>query len=270
MKYTITAVFISFLFAFIDAQACYSARQTRLFPLGIIGDKVVALNLVMHRGHEIPDTAKVKTDDPWWHGTARLVLFDVKDYTIKSTYVSHSVAWSETNEMGQIEQLYHQALNSAIAIGGFQPFKPDHISMCNFRQSCKVAAVTNNGDSTKGYIKHQSSGKLYDVSNVSMQDSSTVIYYFGAEGPDTYFPDRLSEGNLVDIGSTRTFTISNRRLLAVNINTGQKFEDEDGNPEPTELEYTPNHPKFDTLENCAYIEPLLHHGTSVDLPIWLN
>lgn len=253
-----------------EAQACYVARQTRTLPLGVVGKEILALNLVMVRGHEIPDTAKIQTDDPWWHGTARLVLFNAENFAISSTLNSIPVSWSEPNEQAALEHLYGKILEKANLLNGFKPFTPSQISFCNFRQNCSMASITHNGDSTKAFVKYQITGGLYDISQVSLHDSSTVVYYVGAEGPDKYFPEELWDCDHVDIGSTRTFSIGNRTLLLINLNTGQKFELEDGTLEPMPAEYRPAYPLFDRLEHCSYVEPLLHHGTSVDIPIWLD
>jgi len=56
----------------------------------------------------------------------------------------------------------------------------------------------------------------------------------------------------------------------LHIGIGQKFELADGTLESDKPEYTPKYPKFDKLENCSYVEPILHHGTGLDLPMWVN
>ncbi len=260
-----------------SAIACGSAQQARILPLGLAGKEVIALHLRMDRG----DALKGGETDWDWHGQAMVVSFNMSDYTIKNRLLSQSFRWSEKAFEAELAKTYKMALDTARKLCNLQLLQPQSITICDFVPACNGVKLSYKPSSNKIMLEVAQPRFAVDVNTITFTDSGTVLYYplAGIDGP--LRPDKILPTNpesrevdlntMMQIGSIRRYQVNGKTLLLVHFGTGEKHRyDDEGNLLPREPEFTPTYPKFDNINHCSYLEPVLYHGTGVDVAFWIN
>ncbi len=260
----------------VECFACAGAGQTRILPIGTLGNDMVAMHLDIHRTDHGPD--HVKGEKPkewwWWLGRAKLVSFNMSSLKISKIYANDSIAWHHLRYGEEIAATFNRHLKLASKIKGLQLLAPEEISICNFAPTCKQAYVGYSPDSSKLIVTATTGNARFEMGNALMKDSTTVLPYWTyderyMENATQFFP--LESMMYYTIGSTRLYTIGNRKLLVVHLGASS-----DGHvPDEQEFllaspESIPDYPKFDKLENTTYDEPVLWHGLGFDVLVWLN
>ncbi len=260
-----------------SAFACAGATQTRVLPIGLVDDNIIALHLKMNRTDIGPD--HVKGERPkewwWWYVTARLVSFDKATNQINKVYYTDSLAWHHLKFEKEIQSAFLNGLSKAKPLVGFKPFVPESITICNFSFNTTKASIAYSTDSSQLFIVSPSKVRLAAISNQKLLDTNTIFPYwmvgderYDFESNQLYW---LQSMMYYGVGSIRAYTIDGRKLMVIHIGATSDgpppWDEKYINAEP---EFTPENPKFDRLENTTYDEPILWHGDGFDIPIWLN
>lgn len=247
--------------------ACEWAVQSRILPIGVIDNEIIALNLRMKRTWQAPDSA---ASDRWyWNGEASLVSFTISNLKITKKHFSAPFSWGHTNFKKSVTELYLTTLKIAEKFPNIELLFPDKMEMYYFKEKPQFALKIDDGDSTAYILDNSLPGSKTYLPNWEYTDTNSILYYPTAKSAEEMLEiyelsRRPSLSNIT--GSVRSFKIGSHKLIIVHVGIGDLEGFEDGEDLP--LFGSP--PAFDNLTNCAYEEPVLWHGIGQDIPIWLN
>lgn len=265
---TITLLILAIICISFQSLACEWAVQSRILPIGVIGDKIIAVNIRMERTWKSPDSLVAKSE--WyWNGKATLVSFSSFNLKIAKQYHSKTFSWSHQNVENSINELYMEFLKTANKLPGIKLLVPDKMEMYYFKTNPPLAFVVETGDTTAYIIDKNLPVWKVSLPNWEYTDSNSILYYPHAKSAEEmvqiYELSRQPELTNA-IGSIRSFKIGSSKLIIVHVGSGDLMGYEGGE----ELPLFGSAPAFDKLINCAYEEPVLWHGIGQDIPIWLN
>ena len=269
---------------------CANAYIFKVFPVGIINDTIISIDVQIHRSDNFyildDNGLPIEEEDGYlfWILRTYISKYDKQQQLFSSEMVD-SVRFAKYEYKQELEKSYQLAFHK-IDKQNLALFNCEYISFCGYQHSCELVAL-NEGKIV--YRNQEYSLPILDVKNK---------YYFGFD--QFYFPDYSSydedddylaseEGieiynNLINgfaISSVRKFSTQGYELIVSHLQRGHELAmnwiTHDGNdPRLTDDESTENFaiymyeyiPKDDIQyinHNILYEEPLLHHGYGFDL-----
>lgn len=267
MRFTIFLI-ATIILSSMSVQACEWAVQSRILPIAVIDNEIIALNIRMKRTWQAPDSSG--DDNMWyWNGNASLVSFSPLNLKITKQYHTETFSWSHQDVENSINELYAGYLKMANKILGIKLLVPDEMEMYYFKGKPQLDFVVEKGD-TAAYVTHNDLPVWkVPLPNWEYTDSSSILYYPNAKSAEemSQLYEISHQPSITNaIGSIRSFKIGNNKLIILHVGSGDLISFDDGE----ELPLYGSAPTFDKLINCAYEEPVLWHGIGQDIPIWLN
>ncbi len=239
------------------AHGCLVAHQYRLFPLGHAGDKLLALELNLHR-----DSGPELMNIHWLGKTALVELGGTFEVSLRTDLGKIRVPDAEYAEA--LKRTLARALEEAGKREGFHKLEGPTVEFCHFADKCAGLSyqVTKRGRprlAVKGDDGKVSSRRI-------VMPEPAKGRYKAMLGLET---DKELEAYLADdwpgfvITSIRTYRNGEARLIVVGLGAGdQKFSRDDKDKLPDE--------RCKTVDNCIYREPTLHHGHAFDIVLQIQ
>lgn len=276
---------------------CGSAYQFKIFPVGMIKDTIVTIDVQIWR-MDNPAFMKAMEEDETDKSSENISMFSwlLKSHVTKYNK-NQQVLHSETLDSIQINtfdyttclrQLYQKNLIDVLLnTKQIRLFIPEYISFCEFNTACDLVVLNNN---QLIYNKKRYPLKMLDISNKGYFGFNN--FYFQGYNDDEYLDTeegRELYNGLISgfaIGSVRKYKCDNgKELIFAHLARGHELamgwithdptdprlkKQNDGEAVDSEdiawlmKEYVPEI-SFNSLHNAVYEEPLLHHGYGFDV-----
>jgi hypothetical protein len=263
MRKLIFTVLLSIIILAQVATACEWAVQSRILPIGMVNEEIIAVNIRMKRDIRGPDTKK--TEYWWWLGEASLIAINPSNFNKTKTYQSENIAWYHTNFQENLDELYNRYIKLGKGLQNLDLFKPQSITTYNFQGKPPIKFNIDPGDTT-AHFTFLDDNSAFPIHHWDCTDTNRILHYISAKTIAEYEEqDEFNVPRYFQIGSIRTFKLGEYKLLMIHIRYGTQF-DLDGN----EIFWEGSIPSFDKLKNCAYEESAMWHGIGIDIPILMK
>lgn len=260
MKLKLLLLLLSFYS--INAFACLSAKQHKLFPVGVIDDNLIFIEAHIYRteDRDINDKErhllKVK-----WIIKSYVTIYDKSQKLISRTEIEEDVIKGDsylpllqatyTRGLFQVKSLYSE----------LDYFKADYLSFCDYQKKCSKVELISDSIAKKDFLKYKDKSYRLKLNTTEKEAESAT------------FTDDLS---FYYINSIRVYKTKDLEIVVGHIATGHEvsmgYIVNDPNKKTTEdgmeiKEREPYLPDFEFKEiyTAVYQEPIMHHGYGYDL-----
>ena len=236
----------------VRANACLVAHQYRLFPLGYSGDRLLALELDLHR-----DSGPELKNIHWLGKTALVELggsFEVSARTDLGKIRVPDAGYSEA-----LKETLALALEKARAKEGFRELEGPTLVFCHLADKCagisyqvtkrgrpRLAMKGKDGKVTSRGVVMPPPAKARYMAMLGLETDAELATYMADDWPGFV------------ITTVRTYQTANGRLQVVGLGAGdEKFARDDVDKLPDD--------RCKKVDTCIYREPTLHHGHAFDI-----
>lgn len=248
-----------------ELVACEWARQSRIFPIGMVGDELVAVNFRLKRDWRAPEGMTQTHEWWWWQGTARLVSINPSTYQVTHVFESLELASYHPNFQHDLDSLYRKLLATGRKLEGIKLFKPTSFEYYGFEGSPPLRFVVDEGDTSARLVDAE--GNSMQIPSWDYADTVNILHYPNALTLEQYQTPEL-ELNIpryFTVGTIRYYELDSTSLVVIHAACGN-LQDEIGEPLPVYH----STPEFDKLDNCAYEEAIPWHGIGQDIIVSLK
>jgi len=249
----------------ISGYSCLSTIQYKTFPIGIIENKVITIDVYISRSNYIDDKKNNATisSKVMWSLTSYISIYNYNRELISTELIEKGEIVNE-KYLSLLRQMYLKGIvliKSKYKI--IEYFKPEYISFGDFRKKCKKLELKHDKLSQKDFLMYN--GKEYSI---SLKTLKNYKYYKESMLFSDYLTSYL-------ISSIRIYKTNNIELVIGHLETGHEVSmgwiTNDPNKKPKNKsdivilskEYKPDI-IFNKQENAIYQEPLLHHAYGFD------
>lgn len=261
MKYYF--IYIFFMLQSLVVNACLSANQYKIFPIGIKDTEIITLTAHINRYDSFDKNEEFKIPKIGWSIKYYIATYDLNGKLIFQDKTEKLIVESEHyNE--ELSKTYERKLKEIkLQNKNIQFFTPEYISFCDFQKKCNILTLKNNLKKEEDYLIYES--EKHPISLNAFQEFKR----------SATFTDNLSAYYL---SSIRVYKSNNIKVVIGHVGTGYETSmgwiTNDPNKKPKDeydvvilaQEHKPNF-KFDQLSKTIYEEPLLHHGYGFDFLI---
>ena len=234
------------------AHACLVAHQYRLFPLGYSGDKLLALELDLHR-----DSGPELKNIHWLGKTALVELGSSFEVSARTDLGKIRVPDADYAEA--LKKTLAKALEKARGKDDFRELAGPAVAFCHLSDKC---AGVKYKVTKRGRPRIAVKGKEGKVSSRgAIMPRPAKARYMAMLGLET---DAELAAYMADdwagfvITTVRSYQTEQKRLLVVGLGAGnEKFARDDVDKLPDD--------RCKRVESCIYREPTLHHGHAFDV-----
>ena len=274
-------------FVFTSAFPCGWAYQFKIFPVGVMGDTIVTVDVKMQRSDyvaNITDEETIKEDfyDLQWQLKSYVTKYNSKQIPYSSVLID-SLDVKDGDYSKDLDRIYKQAFLKILQnTKNIKLFTPIDISFCEYQEKCKTVAREENN------IIYKNKKYRLEILDLKNRDYYGFNgFYFQGEEDDAYWDTKEGREIYRDIvngfaiGSIRRFTVSDKELVVIHLQRGHELamgwitnnpadprlkRDDDDNDDFAIImqEHTPDIP-FSKIESSVYEEPLMHHGYGFDV-----
>lgn len=263
MKFRFRLIILVFFLKSLNSFACLSAKQHKLFPIGILEGKIIAIEAHIHRTEDINRNDKNETSrsvSEKWIIKSYVVIYDTSQKLISKTEIdsaeikghSYTTLLQSHYIRGllRIKSLYHN----------LDYFTSDYISFCDYQKKCKKLELKRDSIAKKDSFKYKNTEYVIKFEE-NKKDKASAL-----------FIDDLSSYYL---SSVRIYKAKGVELVIGHLATGHEVsmgwitknpeekETKDGYKYKARKEYLPDF-KLKELYTAIYQEPLMHHGYGFD------
>jgi hypothetical protein len=246
-----------------------NAYQFKLFPVGILQDKIITVDVQISRTSQVEGNRWLKLGlektDEWsemWILYSYISTYNKNQILISSTPLDTTYSIGK-NYSDNLDRAYQSGLKIiAKEYPDLEYFRPDYISFCDFQHKCNIVKIQSDTISNRDFVIYD--GKKYQTDIV--RDTS----YYGF-GRSSYHPETITG---LYINSVRIYKTKTLTLLVTHLATGHEMAwitsdpKKAGKTEDGEVilarEHKPNI-TFTEIKKSTYEEPLLHHGYGFDI-----
>lgn len=273
-------VLLLLLSATLSLYPCAGAYQFKMFPVGMVGDDIVTVDMQMWRSDfcmDDLDSGRGAFEGGCWTLQSYISRYD-KNQKLLSSVKADSIQIRGFFYDKVLGLLYSKVFDRVVKENkNISLFTPEYISFCGYQQKCNMVALTG-----KNLLYKQ---KKYPLTILDMENHAYYGFnhnYFQAyEGKitseDKEVYDKLIEG--FAISSVRRFTVQGKELLVVHLQRGHELsmgwitnnpkdprlkKKDDDNFVILKQEHIPDIP-FKDIRSAVYEEPILHHGYGFDV-----
>ncbi|MBS1611665.1 MAG: hypothetical protein JST49_02490 [Bacteroidetes bacterium] len=251
MKYMV--LLLGMLLLHVQAWACLSAHQNRMFPIGMYSQGLVVLEVHLQRddsgGEEGADT-----DNPTWF--AQLYCNTYSNYALQNSDTLGSIEYKESELIEQLQPYLQECQELYAQLPGFVPVGAGSITFYAYNKGAGIQVVADTLKRTaciKVHNKLQVPLPLYATNFPLYEDYQR--YLDEVEDTAAYIMG-LEEGLLV--GSARTYVLGKQKLYVIHLESGQLY------PDPAYEAKVHAAESKNFTETGLYTEPVLHHGNGFD------
>ncbi|WP_299116009.1 hypothetical protein [uncultured Winogradskyella sp.] len=251
-----------FLFQSLNAFACLSAKQQKLFPVGVIDDSIIFIEVHLYRTHDIDKNDKSKNMMAMkWKVKSYVSIYNKFHKLISQTEIESSeikgrsylplLQSTYTKGLAQIKSIYKS----------LDYFKAEYLSFCDYQKKCKRLEIHHDSITKKDTFKYKKQDFTIELSdNQKDEKSETFVGHLSS-----YF-----------LNSVRIYKTKDIELIIGHIATGHEVSmgwiTDNPNKKPNKFgdpihKAEPYHPDFEfkELRTAVYEEPIMHHGYGFDL-----
>lgn len=270
----IVQLIILFLFfQSISSQACLNTYQFKIFPVGMVSDTIVTVDVQIRRTSQEEGNRWLRLDldsaDEWtemWIIDAFVSKYDNTQHLLTKESIGRIYSLKETY-LDSLKSIYQKGYKSVCArYPAIRQFNPVYLSYCNFQQSCEYIRIAADTLANKNYFVYQN--KSYRLS--VLEDTSYYAFHKGEE-PSIPIMDFYAN-------SIRVYKLDDMELVIGHVTTGHEISmgwvtndpkvakkmEKKGETAILVKEYKPEKP-FADISTAVYEEPLLHHAYGFDL-----
>lgn len=233
---------------------CLDASQDRIIPLGTLENCMIAIELNSTRS----DKRDGSFEESWMY-TLKLKIFNDDYSTISIKEFEKLLDISKDDKIPILQRHVSEALEICYKMKDFEIFQIKSIELCDFQKDCGSIKLRNEKKGLHLYddtLRKSSFIHVLDTTSVSELGKFYRDYkaYLGGEN---------TVDDILSISSIRRYENSKYSLLAFQLGTGDipSFINEDTVVEKTIKRIDV---KNKTLDQCVFIEPILHHGKGFD------
>jgi hypothetical protein len=233
----------------VQAFACASANQKKIYPIGLADQGLVALHVELHRGDGPGPGFSIS-----WNCTSTLKIYSKNNEEISSTTIDSNERFGADTLLAKLTHYYADAFDIASKISNIQLLKPEEITYCDFGVNCSLGKYSVDSNKQKIEIEYQSTA--IDITRLVFKTIKI-----------SYSDSKIDAAQNLELSTVRLFTVGDKKLLIYHLGTGNKGSPADGSKviareRSADFDFT-------SLKNSVYVEPILHHGTGFDVFVWL-
>ncbi len=245
---------LAVLLACPPAKACEAASLYRLFPLGVAGDRLVALELDLRRSPE-------PGDQPWKGELAIVELSEGGD-VVAERWREDIQRWRSSSGGTAAVALFRKAWEMG-AVENLNPLPKPAVTLCDFGTRCAGLTLETKGAGTLLRVEGEPGPRAIPLLPRAMRQ---FAHWWSNPGDS----DELRASKAVAyvrtklpalrISSMRRYDLGDKSFYVANLATGSlHFLPPSKNPRAL-----PPKPCPATMP-CLYDEPTLHHGAAFDI-----
>ena len=233
------------------SHACLSAHQNRVFPLGMIDQKILVFETHLHRGEF--GNAEFEA---WWRGITYLNTYNQKNQLLESKIID-TLKFKHTDYEASIQPSFLKILQQVKKLKGFIEAKPVSIYFYDYSDKNKNFEIIYDTVKISATLKLENKNYPINVLNDTNSIAREFLEYY-TQFESKYIP-------VVYINSIRKFKAGDKTFCIVHMGNGHTFENADGTydvPKPYAARFS-----FNKIETSVFDEPVLHHGHGFDFVI---
>lgn len=244
-----------------QANACLSASQNRLFPLGKTSRGLAFVETRLIRTEYPQEDDSFLLMEPAWFGYSYYKIYDKNHTVIYSIAIDTIALFREEHYDSIIGLTVKKGMLLAQQEPGFLLAKPLSITFCNYRDSCdkttliidilknQIEILLDNDKNTYP-IK-----PLFDITSIA---SNLLSSYQGGKSEKILVKEFA---NRLGINSIRKYELGTEQLTIIHLGVGNNLFSTDEENDPIKLQ-------DEVLKHEVFQEPVLHHGKGFDFFIW--
>ncbi|MBN2681572.1 MAG: hypothetical protein JXR58_03635 [Bacteroidales bacterium] len=225
---------IFFLIISLSSFACHRAYQYRLFPIAISDSSLLFLQIEMIRD---------ATNKNSWSGTANILSFENNSLSV--FYSLDSIMLNSDNYSNELEKIFFKA-KEKIDGNIYEYLDISKIKLCRHQPQC-AGLLLHRISKDSIFIKNEQKSVLIDLPKNSLAERELV-----AAG---------GMGEPFNLNSVREFYFKGKKILLVNVGTGEKESSDYKHLIKDQMQYE-NNPFFPELT--------LYHGFCFDMILFEN
>lgn len=119
----------------ISSFACLGAYQFKIFPVGVVDNKIVTIDFQIHRGGTMSENKEFLMD---WYLRVYISTYNQNQQLIKATPFD-SVKIKSNGYLPKLQEMYNAAFTKIQTnFLSIELFTPTYISFCDFQTKCKL------------------------------------------------------------------------------------------------------------------------------------
>ncbi len=244
---------------FIQASACLSAHQNRIFPIGVSAKGLLVLEVHLDRSDDVEsEDGRDVIGNPTWYG--KVYCNTYKNYELQQSDTLGILKDFKESELTEKLKPYLQQCNIRIKdLPQFVAAQKESITFYGYSAGAGVKVISDT-------IKQTASVRVTPkhIANIPIFLSNFPLYqdyqsYFGEVDDTAAYVASMETGLLV--GSARKYTLGKKALYIVHLESGQLYPD----PENEKKVHAAESKHF--IETGLFTEPVMHHGHGFDFYI---
>jgi hypothetical protein len=254
---------IAFLLQSLSAFACLSAKQHKLFPVGMHNTNIIFIEHHIYRTEDFNKNDKKRHDiNIKWKIRTYISVYDTSQNLISTTEIDDSEIKGDSY-LPLLKSTYTKGLFKIKALyKNLDYFKADYLSFCDYQKKCKKVELTRDSITKKDFLRYKKTSHNVKLTTTEKDRESA------------FFTDDLSAFYL---NSIRVYKAKHTELVVGHLATGHEVSmgwitnnpnktsnEEDSGPAHIAKPYAPDFELKD-LHIPVYEEPFMHHGNGYDL-----
>ena len=237
-----------------DVNACLSASQNRIFPLGISSSNLFVVEFQLHRSELIDNVNEKSKIEAVWGGDCYFKVYDENYKEIHSELIEHLKSLNEQNYISTLENSIIKGKRISEQRFFYKSINQESIFFCDYQENCKKANLVFDTTLNKINIKLQNGfEKELRILDDSITFASNLISYL--KGFDEIEISAKSLKDNIAINSVRVYNFGHRKLTIVHIANGYSNKlEENKNPKIN----------FKDQRNYVFLERVMYHGNGFD------
>ncbi|WP_196888858.1 hypothetical protein [Aureivirga sp. CE67] len=248
-----TILFLVFTLTTFSSFACREALQLKTFPIGILDDKIIAMDVIIKRSDP---RVRINKEKYKWFLTTYISEYNREGELILVKEMD-CIEFLKDDYEDELKELFQNTLDSTKkTYKGLEKLQPKYISFCNYSGNCELLKKTFEKENF--YLKYKK--KKYSVHLDNFLNFDKVI--------NTY------EGHY-ELSSIRVFEAGDVQIVLGHLGKGHELglgwltndPNKKSEKEGDVVIYVKEEKRdldFDSIENSIYTEDLLHHGFGFD------
>ncbi|WP_442265052.1 hypothetical protein ACSIGC_11975 [Tenacibaculum sp. ZS6-P6] len=142
------------------ANACNSAYQYKIFPIGIQNQNIITLTVNIHRTDFLDNTAEFRGPEIGWNMEYYVSTYNLNGQLISKDKAEKIVIEAE-HYLKELTEVFQKKLKSVVSQNkNITLFNPEYISFCDFQKKCNMLTLENNIKKKKDYLIYKSKTTL--------------------------------------------------------------------------------------------------------------
>ena len=269
MVRTLSVIIVLCAMGMSSVQACLGTHQFKTFPVGVLNDQIITVDVQVIRTEAISIADKLDEEVSNEFAAGWVLYVYEASYSLKQELLSlqpyDTLYVYNESYLRKLQIAYTAVYHNIVAkYETLERLVPQSISFCDYQKECELVSLEYDSQKKKDFLRFQ--GKEHPFSII--RDTT----FYGMPWSLKYAES--AEG--LYISSVRVLKTPKHTLLMVHLENGHEISMGMITTDPTQLktddgfmrhlckEYVPDF-EFDDITQAVYKEPLLHHGAGIDV-----